>query len=980
MADKDADEDPRNVASATNVDRANVDRGDDDRGDDHQAKRRGPVVGWVLALIALGLMVYWNRPIAYQFSGGGGLEYSIGQTEMDAGLIEAPTRAGWPWRYWQRFEHAAAAEIVHFDRTSLGLNIAFTLLIVTLLCGIGWATRKLPRRLTITDVLLATSLAAVPFAFWQSHRRSLEPVADVERWDGSAATAELRPRDAERHDDSLVSFPIWAGDYPRRYTRVCLNRPDDQAVAALADIDELSGLSLVGGDYTSDALNGLPNRDQLQSVGLSGRVLDNGIVAWLATLHNVRQLSLRRTNVTAETLHRLYADRPAAAERLRSLDLVDTAVTPDAFSRLSIADRFPNLTELLLPRPERDGGGELVISGHRNLKTLSVLALDRFANPTPLTVRLSNLPELESILMDQCQRMTLDLKDLPKLQSITSVDFAVEQRLIDDDRVPVSVWCKDAKLSNLPRLEKFIVGAAGLESIRIDGVESLSDWGVMANYRQQDPEGGRTILGTVDEMSPSVVEAVAGTVAGVGKPPVSDLSYLPMGGHDLSAIADAESTQAVYLHDCGLTAENLKQIAGDHSIGTLSIHAGSFQWRDVVRLIGDTPNLEVLHTDLYKLQRLKIEDHEHIVGLRDHVPPESGPRRCHLAQCEALHLSDLPRWSDPIRVDGSFLRHLKIENLPQLKGLIINAALPDDATLSGLSGLETLVLGGAGVTDALAGDWNTMQSLNHLQLIETSLSPRAWANLLADRAPAYLDVRGGALDDKALSQMSSERLTAVHLESLPDVTAAGVQLLLPEDETAYRSLWKFHWIDQPLTATMAKRLAGQSQLRELALNGSGLNDADLRSLLAIESLRSITLADTELGAERWASLKPPAAAVMRMVRCRIDGGGLMRFARKHPNAKFELVDCEVPANIEAALFSADRIIREDPMASAAWYRGEDNQPIYLFDQSVSRWGGMMTFSTSRQAFAAMPDERFKSLQLGKFQTDVNEPPSFTVPK
>ncbi len=83
----------------------------------------------------------------------------------------------------------------------------------------------------------------------------------------------------------------------------------------------------------------------------------------------------------------------------------------------------------------------------------------------------------------------------------------------------------------------------------------------------------------------------------------------------------------------------MRKLLGSETLRVISTQGNELENVHIGELISQLPKLERWHGDLYAIDRLRIEDHQHIQGVVDSLPEESGPDRCHLAHCSAIRLA-----------------------------------------------------------------------------------------------------------------------------------------------------------------------------------------------------------------------------------------------------------------------------------------------------------------------------------------------------
>jgi tRNA A-37 threonylcarbamoyl transferase component Bud32 len=189
--------------------------------------------------------------------------------------------------------------------------------------------------------------------------------------------------------------------------------------------------------------------------------------------------------------------------------------------------------------------------------------------------------------------------------------------------------------------------------------------------------------------------------------------------------------------------------------------------------------------------------------------------------------------------DGELSR---LEDLPDLQGLKLQAPWVSDATLSRLKGLRNLRrldLVARGVTDAGLLHLQGLTNLEHLILIDTSVTDDGLVHLAALPKLQHL-------------QMGGMRLTEEGMKHLGALT--GLSGLLTLSKCGVTDAWL------PYLQTLSK-------LQVLGLANNPVTDAGLASLKALPNLEELDLTGTKVTAEGVAALRKA------LPKCRITGPG-----------------------------------------------------------------------------------------------------------
>ncbi len=536
----------------------------------------------------------------------------------------------------------------------------------------------------------------------------------------------------------------------------------------------------------------MPNRDALTVLHLTGRELSDPALSRIRLMDNLRSLSFHRTNVSHAAMEELFADRPVAAARLLSLNLVDSGVDLAALSDSKTLTSMVSLKALFLPRPIPGNEAEFAISTMPKLKTLSFSSHDRGKNASLMKISVADCQELIALRIGLLQKSSLKLTRLPKLKSIESAQFKTTMRLGGNQSTPGSAWIESIVVDDLPLFEELKFYASELKEMRFTKTSSLRF--IWPGVFQVNASGFSSSSSYDKNVPNQATKALVEGLAESDGPEVIDYAAVPIGGADISSLLNNPRLRELYLHDCGLKVADIKKLQGSDTLRAISTQGNELSGVAIGPLISKMPKLERWRGDLYALDRLRLEDHQHIQGVVDALPEESNPNRCHLAYCSAIRLVNLPNWVDPIRLDADIFRHITIKNLPKLRQLIINGPICEGAVLPDqileVDTLHTLGVDATGWTANQLRKAVTMPMLNHLILSNIHIDPTMSAVLAASgssemtRLTLIDSTAGGPAVTALMKQLPNLKLELVRTE-IPAVLEgdlfAAKRLIVPSE-------------------------------------------------------------------------------------------------------------------------------------------------------------------------------------------------------
>ncbi|MDA8746194.1 hypothetical protein N9N28_16330 [Rubripirellula amarantea] len=871
-----------------------------------------------------------------------------------------PVAAGWPEDFYLRYDDIANNEpFVWWSTAALLRNVGVGSLIITSVASLVFFVRRkrsgstvepksnveqdegqvvtpppthwqrLNRvniRFGIADMLLATGTVAMPLAFYQ--------------WQNRTSGNDLKTAQAMGPDSSFTREAIipaiiadWMPDFLLnqslkeallRTTMVSLKAPKDQHVSTAISLPHLRVLAIGGGDYDLEQLAPLPNCPRITSLNLSGRELDDSTLTRIRMLDNLRDLVLSRTNVSHITIERLFEQRIEAVSRLKYLGLIDTGVELSPLSNSPVFNTMTSLTCLELPRPMPGTDAEFVLPPMPKLQRLKFISQDRGKNSSILKITVNDCPQLSLLSIGIMQKCSLDLSNLPKLKSIQSYSFKTILRLARRQSVPGTLWIESLTGHQLPAFEEATIYAPDLRQIRLTETPRFRNlYPAVFSTNSSYYTGGKQF----DEISREATEALVEGIVQSDGPEKIDYSTVPLQGAKLGRLLKNDRVQELYLHDCGLRLEDIEHLSGDSTLRTISLQGNPLGSAEIGKLISGMPKLERWHGDLYQLQRLRIENHEHVRGVVDRLPNENSPDRTHLPHCDALRLINLPQWVTPIRLDAASYRHLTIQDLPKLQQLVIDAPVCKDTVLSGLHGLTTIAVGGKYLDDSVIDDWPEYSALRSLRLYGTLVSPDGFTKLLNNKKLTLVDFQDSKINDDAFLSMDPSFLASVTLIQT-QATEASVRHALKSP-----SITRLNVHDISIDESLGDQILNRQQLRSLGLNGSTLTPNQFKKVAAMPALETLSLSSVHLDMSLATTIANGGQSALRtltLVDSKADGPAVRALMRQLRGLKLELIRTEIPAVLEGDLFGSGRLVTEESPENPLYCRGPDGMMFPIF--------------------------------------------------
>lgn len=360
---------------------------------------------------------------------------------------------GWPLKYYAAVESAGGARTVAYSTIRLVGNIAIWAIAICILAGLEYrAFRQSEKRIPIddsssgrgnessstenvkafqlSDLLIVVLVLACAFSYAGGIYRT------------SAAHRQLKKDLFESGNSAQMSIrlPAWVisklplaiSSWFARVDSVNLyGATTDQLRHALA-VASPESLRIYGGNYDLRILDEALADPFLTILEISGRKVDEELIASIGSAKQLRFLGLSATNVTRVSLNSL-----GVMPSLRSMDLEHTEFTLDSTEMIPWSS---TIRSLHLPRPAPGKSCVHRLEAWPSLESIKCDGPLEYRNDSPVVLVLHDLPRLTSVALDTLQVFELDLKRLPALDKIEPLRTNLLQRVVPGENVPELIW------------------------------------------------------------------------------------------------------------------------------------------------------------------------------------------------------------------------------------------------------------------------------------------------------------------------------------------------------------------------------------------------------------------------------------------------------------------------------------------------------------------------------------------------------------
>jgi hypothetical protein len=826
--------------------------------------RKNRFAGGVLACLVLLLSVLVNLPCRYVERGGGWVgRQQFSDNDSSRRMDELPVMAGWPLRYWVRYDRDGQNEDRVWSLVRLSANVligmcaascvfAFTLFRARVI-GANQNRRMAHSILDCIVAIFVVSLPLTAFAWACGTRAQHSRLIDRTGAFGNAYVAAWVP-------ELLASrLPVGLLQTMERVRYVKFRAPTDDVIRAYAELDTLTGFDFIGGRYDASSIDAFSSNVHFAFVRLRHRQVNDRIAQSLAKFPWLLELDLSDTNLDSE-LYRRFDSMPS----LRWVDLRGTEVRLAQIGKPKWAS---TVQSLLLPPSPVGGSDELVLDGWAELESLAILRSSFVVNDSAVTLRLSRLPKLTTLSLNRLQKYALYVNDLPRLSRVDEDVSTLLFTLGADEFAPGLTWLSALHLDGVPSLTNLGCFARDLNSLSISNAPNLRRLEIGSYVIFASEAAGLVPINAGDR------QAWIDELGGGDGPVIVDLTGLPLEGIDLSPLVANPRIRHLQLGNSGVTFEQVLGLQGMAQLQVLDLGDCPLKEDQLGWLLSHLPSLESLRVNVTMLETVALT--------RDITLREL--RTTQFERLRDLRIVDVPGLTCYLRLVRTPDR-LVIKNAPLLRGFALEQPWPADALISGLRDLEWFSAGGSDLDDSVVDELLQCQTLDRLTLAYTSVSPEKLTELGRLDGLVSLVLPGSPVDDQVTAHWRPlRRLQQINLSD--SLVSAGT----------------FQW------------LATIDSLRQLSLNRIALNDRAAASLFNLAQVAELEIADVQMD-PKWLiailnqhtleridvsgwKLDPPLVDALancesleslRVSRCEMSGEALLQIAAANSSLQIEL--------------------------------------------------------------------------------------------
>lgn len=782
--------------------------------------------------------------------------------DMLAVSVTAPTLtiAGFPGRFYLSSDVPGTPPVKTLTILAASLNIVFW----SILAGgalfyermMQHRAAKEPsastrRRIGLTDLLLAISMAAIVFSYWSYLERVTAKHKDfantIKSAGGTVKYTVLLPKFYGEH------LPEW---FRTRYARVSsmrIENPNAKLVEQIVEQSSLQELRMSGGDYPEQLVDRLSRNPLLWHLRLAGRKLTPQNVASLGSLsQQLIILNLMRTNITATGIQAL-GEMP----RLAELTLTHTDIRLQDLGRPAWSKHVKYLG---LPHPTAGQSDSLALEGWPTLEILEISEWDTRKNDATLSVSLRNLPMLHDVQLDPLQKFDLQLHNLPALQTVRERWLQPMSRVARKEDIPGAVWLGSLELSDLPAFKAVTVWGSELQGLSIKNAPGLELTLTDLHYEQDvadlhnaifDFDDGR-IKTPIANSNLSVKQGWIEALAKCTGPGRVNFSGLDLRGVDLSPLKQNAGMESLDLSETQMSGE-LRGLAGNSAIRKLQLRGLPMDGRQIAWLVEELPALTHLECDRHRFDDLRLEDNSRLHQM-------FAATDTLLSNTQVLRLKNLPNLKETVDLPATPITHCNVRNAPALVGFSFRSPLPESSQLSGFRDLKYFAGGGLIVDDRLVSELAACRQLKHLSLAYASASAESLKTLGELPQLETLSLTGCKVDDAVLMGLAqNSKLKALVLDNTS---------ITPQSLAKFQNMKSLRRLSFNYTQAATGDLTGLSaleNLEELGIAGGRLTPALAFALSKLKLLESVDLSGgkmTPKGIGQLRKTRPPSLRLL----------------------------------------------------------------------------------------------------------------------
>ncbi|XZE19363.1 hypothetical protein SH449x_004681 [Pirellulaceae bacterium SH449] len=865
-------------------------------------QRRQITIGQVLRICLLATVVGFVilvLNIPYSAIEHGRQSYGNETTFINLGYVEELPRitsAGWPFEYYLHAHYEQYPDLTLFSFARLSLNIALGVAVLLVDVVYRWHKSTLATsaksnriRLSVSDMLLLTSLCGGMLIYWQvMMQRSMkarELATKIYEQQGVAAVAPVLPAFLK---DRLPNFVLRMHD---RLVEVELNSPDNDLLDQIVVEPYLRKLSITGNSFDAERLHPLVANARLSSLRISGRKLDQpNELQMVGRMSQLTSLNLMRTSITSAALNQW-----SGLDRIRFMNLVHTDVV---LSELSDPPWSKQISTLFLPRPPRGVGDSLLIDGWPNLKKLRIFEYEELVNDTAVTVKLSNLPALEVLSLDNFQLFDVDVDNAPVFGKFLSESGVLgdskfwKSRMSKSQTGPPRVWLRRLRVKEAPLMSTLAFYVGDLEECSLSGI--ATDAEIVASSTVYSRQQNTSYA--IANLSLSQRNRVLNVLSECEQLPRLILRDFDYTGIELDALKSNPSIESLTIENYGIEKAQIMQLAGWETLKALSVENGVWDGTMLNYLLKRLPNLERMNIPRGQtIDSLRLEGH----------PLKKLESRDGIILLSAVRLIDLPNFEAVLRLSYP-VKHLHISNVPKLRGLVVQGVAPPDFVLEVSDSIEVLGIGGSQFTNDRLPPFSSMPKMKKLSLVDTHLSEDRLVEIGELSGLQALVLAGDCVTNQVISKLSKltqlQRLEIVTNQSISGESLSSLGALENLKSLTLRlddgDVSDYQWLSK------------LERLEMLRLDGWRCTKSIIDELAKLENLACLAFEGTELNRPELEALGDSLGNdIIRLglQRSKVDADGLRYVLRRRPSVSFELRDAEVESRLLTEAMKSNRL-------------------------------------------------------------------------
>ncbi len=804
--------------------------------------------------------------------------------------------AGWPWCFYQQFHCTGSETWFAWDSWRLFGNIAFWSAIA--ISAVFLKKQKLKshakrksskqgvpgilgsRQWSLADLLVLFALVASGLGFLARvkarYAESQALAQEIKSAGGTVSEGYYLPSIFSLFSNDIHSEILKPLN---RILQVSLDNPSKTLLQKVVALPHLKSLRISGcGEHLSE-LQPLRHNPCLSDLRISGCKLDDPTVELLSCMKSLQSLNLMHTNISAAGM--------AALGKMPRLRFVHLGHTDVEFANDTLEDWMKPVRYLHLPRPRIGGTATFKLNGWPQLQEVRCFEYDELINSTPVHLSVHKMPKLQTISLERLQRFDLELADLPLLREIATRDSQVSERSLEKSVIPSAIWIRQASLNNLGslRLAKFFIrDFSGLQIEKCPILECEAEWGQAAEQRWSAP------------WPDSEIQTM---IAGIGNSTgITDLKLtgLPLDRLDITPIRNCSTMKRLEV-SWGTPASLLEQLSPLPRLRDLRF-TNTYE----AYLNSNIPSSKILSLwpDLRNVD--SSDSRDTTVYLESHRNLESVSKG-NWSLARWVKLNELPKFSDYVKVSPQ-LESLTVKGTPNLRGLQTFSAWPEGASIEGLSGLELFSAGGPNFQDDEFDAIKTSKEMVSLTLANCGMTPAGLARIGNFKNLETLIVSGSEVDDAVIREWNTLRKLQVLMLDRTKITNESMTWLLSLKTLRHLS------IDAEVLAKLSEeQLSSLSGLQSISVHGNTITQALVLAMARWSQLSMVRFDNATLDAD---VLKELAACLsiksFDFFACQVSSEGMMSFIEAHPSYfSIGLAGTPVPEALAVSLKANGRV-------------------------------------------------------------------------